>query len=139
MSWDGLKLKDEAKTRWLADLRSGKFTQGKEALCLDLPDLGCVYCCLGVYARGKDIPFVNDEDIEIDQSVGDSRVLQFNGYQAETLLPDEWFSEDFEDVDPHGFDRVKEDRVHDLQSKLAGMNDEGTSFAEIADWVETNL
>lgn len=139
MSWAGLMLKTEAKERWLADLRSGKFVQGKEALCLELPELGCSYCCLGVYARGRDVPLMDEEDVEIDTSVQDSRVMLFNGYQAETMLPDDWFSDDFIDMKADMEEQPKEDRVHELQSKLATMNDNGSTFLEIADWVENNL
>lgn len=138
MSYTGLILKSERKQQWLEDLRSGKFMQAKKALCITLPN-GDGFCCLGVYARGRDIPFVEPADIEIDVEEQDSRVLQFDlESQAATLLPNQWFTADFIDLTPE--DEVpKESRVDSLQTKLAQMNDESSSFAEIADWIEENL
>lgn len=41
------KLQPEAKAKWVAALRSGKFEQGRGALQKDLSSVS-MYCCLGV-------------------------------------------------------------------------------------------
>lgn len=107
----------ELKIEWLAALRSGEFEQGQGYL-----RQGNKYCCLGVLCeltarKGLSSPAFPAEGIVADG------VYQYNG---DTGMPSQ-----------------AHDRVTGLdlgnQSKLAWMNDEGKSFAEIADWIERNV
>lgn len=136
MSMFGLKLETDAKAQWLKALRSGNYKQAKHVLCRFRENQHS-YCCLGVFANFKDIPFVDDEDVSLDREEEDSRVMGFNGFEAETLLPDDWFSQYVVDVQ-HEPDTV-EKRAHELQSRLAQKNDQGMSFQDIADYIEANL
>jgi hypothetical protein len=46
----------EVKARWVAALRSGRYQQGRSALCTITPE-GKKYCCLGVLCEELGIPW----------------------------------------------------------------------------------
>lgn len=137
MSWRGMELEPAAKNEWLKALRSGNYQQATHVLCR-LRDDQYSYCCLGVLANYNDIPFLDDDVVTIDRGEDNSRIMGFNGYEAETMLPDDWFTKFIVDLNDRDKDKLERE-THDLQAHLADMNDTGKSFSEIADWIEENL
>lgn len=111
------KMDPELKALWLADLRSGAFSQGYRRL-LD----GEGYCCLGVLAQRL-------------------------GYQRRALLENSDLEQlGCEVLGPWGkqlsdgrFSSVDPDTWTTVQRMLAGMNDSGKTFLEISDWIEESL
>lgn len=109
------------KPKWLAELRSGNYVQGKG--CLRSAD--DKYCCLGVLAKALDaemqlvnnpphaecacyvlnLDYATEEDADPDSDV---------------FLPTSWLA-------------------RSIQVKLADMNDHGEPFSVIADYIEQNL
>lgn len=123
------------KDQWVKDLRSGNFCQTDGLLGKRLKESKKYsYCCLGVLGLRcgmlKTVEFKNfhgvvthyykvliNDDAEKDfLSYRDKNnkelPLKYNG---RTILP------------------------MSVQKKLAGMNDDGRSFKEIADWIEKNV
>lgn len=102
------------KAKWVKALRSGRYDQHDGDLA---NKQGTAFCCLGVLADIQGCLWRDD---------------------LHALIP----------VDPKTGWRVGEGTLtmkkfcggltDDDQSILAGMNDEGKSFAEIADFIETN-
>jgi hypothetical protein len=118
-----IRLPKTIKTRWLKALRSGKYKQGPGYLkqgYADYPDDPEKYCCLGVLCymprSPVDLSFAGmGESIEEDMvSKALYRVLD------QTTL----------DHDSCG---------STVQGYLILLNDQGASFADIADWIEENL
>lgn len=105
------KMDPAFKARWLKALRSGAYLQARESLRAN----DC-FCCLGVLCDVTR-PDGWDED-------GWSRDAK--GTKMESSLPWAFMAE------------IKLD--FPIEAKLIAMNDEeGKSFAEIADWIEANL
>ncbi len=108
------KLDPEAKREWVEALRSGKYKQTKGAL-----RHGDAFCCLGVECEisgeGRWAPGAGEWEFvgrgSDNRSYGD--------------LPDDL--------------RGKIGLSIAAQVNLIRMNDTGSSFAEIADWIEANL
>ena len=101
---------EQIKKQWVEALRSGRYKQGREYLRTELSDGSYNYCCLGVLCDIKEVRIWNS----LYPGYHD------NGLPNFTIL-----------------DKVKLDFY--TAQKLAGMNDSGASFEEIADWIETNL
>lgn len=110
-------MKKDIKDKWVAALRSGKYEQGKFAL----RNHDNKFCCLGVLC---DIIDNNKwKTFEKPNSAKGNYPYTYNGYTGvlNSIIMEEIKMKD-------------ED-----QEKLAIMNDDGKSFAEIADWIEENL
>jgi len=103
-------MKDVTKEQWVAALRSGKYKQGQSALQQDGK-----FCCLGVLCDLAEVP----------HSTGPGRVLYSFADFDSTAMPS------------HGL--VKATGFKGGMGRLAGMNDEGKSFNEIADHIEAHL
>jgi hypothetical protein len=122
------KMDPAAKAKWVADLRSGSYTQGTGYLC-QLGDFGLdkakrEYCCLGVLADSDPEATWNlaggkDKDLVFDLIYPGARK------EADMFLPEKLRKK-------YGFSQ----RVAEI---LAQQNDEGGTFEEIADWIEANL
>lgn len=101
----------ELKTKWLEALRSGNYKQGQNRL----RHKDETFCCLGVLCDVVDpskwLSIRGDESY----LYGDSR-----GFLTFSLLQEV-------------------DMTDSQQRKLAGLNDEGTTFSEIADHIEKNF
>lgn len=113
------KMNEEVKPLWLNALRNGEFTQGKGVL----RDTNDRYCCLGVlcelYARHS------GEDVSWDS---DPAPYSFLGEVQ--LLPEEvmdWAGIEFP---------IGEVLIDGSYTTLAYENDNGYTFAEIADLIE---
>jgi len=104
----------QKKAEWLAALRSGQYQQGKGLLFT-----GTGFCCLGVYAEVLGVP----KRTSYTGSIGYDYMLTGN-YDAYGIA-DRWAS-----------GLQKEDAVY-LADTLN--DDQGKTFAEIADWIEANL
>lgn len=119
--------------KWVAELRSGKYKQGEGHLAMTDMDGEEHFCCLGVLcelALDEGIPNLTREFNE------DAGRYFYN--DREDFLPTpviEWAG--FDDKNP-GVPYVQgEDDSGDLFDKpLSELNDEGLSFAAIADIIE---
>ena len=119
---------------WTAALRSGKYEQGQNALCE-----GGAFCCLGVLAEEAGFEKVVCEDFGIVEylfPIGDNEVLR-----EESVIPQELLPTVLEDLDLNmevptvsidGMEFYKER----LQPRLVSLNDNGVSFADIADYID---
>ena len=107
------------KNLWLEALRSGKYKQGTYAL----RDEDNCFCCLGVLCDVIDP--VGWTDVTCRSSMNSKRVFKHQGASAfpNIQLLEQHFN----------FSRCD---VREKLSKLAGANDGGISFAEIADRIE---
>lgn len=123
-------MKAEVKAQWIADLRSGDFVQAsgrlKTTLQPDTRGMGKVevptigYCCLGVLLERQE-----------PQNWGHpTKVLTdaFTNYGSAD--GQEIFT--LEACKRYGLD-------YNMMEKLAGLNDEGKTFVEIADLIEVGV
>lgn len=116
-------MKADIKAKWLAALRSGKYQQGRGAL-LQQGDGDNEYCCLGVLGS---ICGANSRQLSNGQILEDVDM----GYVLGPWQPRKPGFYPFEPGRP-------ETHVT-IQRVLAAMNDNGKSFAEIADYIEANV
>jgi len=104
--------KEELRAAWLEALRSGKYKQGKNFLC----NRNLEYCCLGVLCEVAGIPKVKEDDL---------------------------FSFDYSSASLPAFLKEKVGlysslgNSKDVTPSLSALNDNGNSFSEIADLLET--
>lgn len=110
----------EAKAKWLEALRSGRYTQCGGAL-----KAKSGFCCLGVLldavGDGKwQRLYPEDDDLDESERYVHSNSKASRGYLHGDFLDEMGLNED-------------------EQQYLANMNDNGKSFAEIADHIEKNL
>ena len=113
-----MKMNPEWKAKWLVALRSGLYEQGRRQLENLRPNGNTEYCCLGVL-RELVQPNI-DHDAHND-------VLYLTGDIAKTVgLPE---TDDF-DAAIAG---------ENVQNHLGELNDGGSTFPQIADWIEKNL
>lgn len=112
------KLEKEFGQRWLAALRSGKYEQGEGYL----QNADGQYCCLGVACR-MDHP---EEDL-LHKFLIDS-----NGGRSSKS----YISKKLEDSMP---ELLRGNDSNEFARLVSKMNDEGQSFHQIADWIESNV
>ena len=111
------------KTRWLADLRSGKYQQAEG----ELHDYGRdAYCCIGVLCLSVGAAF---EDF-VDDEGGEFQNVPVLNYENIALGNDNELS--FKSLADFGLSTEE-------QRTLIKMNDDGVSFSVIADYIERNL
>lgn len=117
------KMNPEVKAKWLEDLRSGEFRQGRSHLKDGFGNM----CCLGVLAHqfnpewvgdgsGRLVPVVNGENL----SDGGIEINQLSGKLNSTFLASVGISDA-------------------MASLLMSENDNGGSFSYIADIIEEKL
>jgi hypothetical protein len=100
----------DVKTKWVAALRSGEFTQGREYL--RSPE--DTHCCLGVLCA-----ITPESVLDFDY------FAQAHPSEMETMIIP---------AEVQGWSGLTS---HNVMERLAGMNDiGGKSFAEIADYIE---
>lgn len=102
------------KKKWLKALRSGEYTQGVGYL----RTTDDTYCCLGVLCDLTDGEWAEDND--------EAYIFQLEDY-GELML----------DLDPIYLDLFGLD--DETQADLVDMNDSGSTFEEIADYIEEYL
>lgn len=114
------KMDPAFKAKWVEALRSGKFRQGDGALAR-LKNKRYEYCCLGVACA-------------IQPTIERTQQAQEGVYESVTygLFDGEQYYLSEAQRKAIGLD------YHAGQA-LATMNDDGATFAQIADWIEANL
>lgn len=123
MAWTLKKMDPVLKTEWLAALRSGKYMQGRGFLRTGKDE----FCCLGVLC-----------DI-VDKKNGTSewklkkKAASYSFMDMTTNLPERL--EIATGVAYHGGFMTIEKKLN----SLAAHNDDGKTFAQIADAIEKNL
>lgn len=118
------KMKAEWKEPWVAALRSGNFAQAKEVL---RDPTSNSFCCLGVLCdisnlgtwHGSAFELTFPEPFEYDGGLIDSEESEGELYTD---------TRDFFGLDGSSMGRL-----------MTMNDDDGYSFAEIADWIEENL
>lgn len=105
----------QLKAEWVEALRSGEYHQADGAL-RRYENEGYSYCCLGVLCATMGATWKSGEPILGDVNIGDTdeELLGETGLRLTGL-------------------------DNKTQQDLAGMNDQGKSFPEIADFIEQNL
>jgi hypothetical protein len=117
-------MKAEHRDQWLNALRSGEYKQIKGVLYGSAQH---GYCCLGLLAH-----VVGGVDNDKLESAGTC------GFLAYETGGEYGLGRDCHEGD--GLYRARDpESLTTLQRKLAAMNDNGHSFAEIADWIEANV
>ena len=120
------KLSPHIKSAWVKALRSGDYSQG----CTYLRSAEDAYCCLGVLC---DLGTLGEWKLDGNRYLYTSPVLESSSClfscNGEVGLPCALEA---------GLDTVIGLDSH-AQDKLIRMNDDGTPFPEIADWIEENL
>lgn len=118
----------EVKAKWIAALRSGEYRQGRSKLHIEHPNS---FCCLGVLC-----------ELAIKENVIPAGKINYTGdgvtaygkNEHTATLPAEvgtWAG-----IDSHG---TYYDPAIDRERHLTGVNDNGTSFADIASIIERNM
>lgn len=108
-------MKQEVKDKWIEALRSGEYEQGIGRLRSSENK----FCCLGVLCEVQGVESHLNHDEESYRYFGNK-----NGFQS--LLPSSVAIDDWK-------------LPYEDTSILMGMNDNGKSFNEIADWIEENV
>jgi hypothetical protein len=104
----------DAKKKWVDALRSGKYAQGRNALRKRNR-----YCCLGVLCD------LTDGDQWVEDEKSSIYWYHFGGNRSRVLLP---------------FALADEYDIFSCDiGLLARMNDDGKSFVQIADYIESHL
>jgi len=126
-------MRPEIKQKWVAALRSGDYEQGKMALQTS----DGKFCCLGVLCdlhrktnKKKGITWDPTEETEADV-----RYLGEDAFLPESVS--EWAGL----VNGDG-ESIKDPEVktgNNLRKSLSELNDGGTSFKKIAEYIEKNL
>lgn len=122
------------KQQWIDALRSGKYDQCTGALAKPDPDTGAMsYCCLGVLAT---IAGVGRRRHTPDDPIVD---FNFGGeVSVSGIIPEAFRSTIVSDLDLAQRDRNALDQhCADLMRVLSSKNDNGATFNEIADFLET--
>lgn len=140
-----LKLPADFKVQWLAALRSGKYRQTDGYLHTDAG-----FCCLGVACDFQPANLwmehgVRAVDIRTFQTETGSSTMPHKedlpvGVYDVLHQPTD-FAEQYPEID-HGSDLTDiggGECLPSVMAALAGLNDEGYSFDDIADWIEANL
>lgn len=102
----------KVKARWVAALRSGDYKQGRLRLRTTSKLAGDKFCCLGVLC-----------DIEQPELWGKGKEWHNDGSTAQLPYPL----------------RLKLGIECGDQGRLVELNDSGSNFEAIADWIEENL
>lgn len=112
----------EMKAKWLEALRSGKYKQGRNLL-----RNGDKYCCLGVLCDidGAEWKLLRP-GLETTYTASGRDAFEGNSCGKETALLS---TERMLKIGIRG----------EITNECIKMNDDGNSFAEIADWLEENL
>lgn len=116
----------EVKTKWLEELRSGRYAQGASYLKGGTDEGGVNYCCLGVLCEIAAAEGVV-ADINVDEYDG---LTTFDGeLTGLPLSVQEWA----------GLDRLGSFKLAGRDENLSDFNDSGTPFRLIADIIEDKL
>lgn len=128
------KMNPELKKRWIDALRSGEYKQGTMRLSTRDPKTQEVtHCCLGVLCDLNKIEGRWDAGDHPESGLLETKTYDFERDVSEGMIPSGVYPE-LDQLSTRPGPTIVAVRMH-----LAEMNDEGKSFAEIADWIEENL
>lgn len=150
---DTVKMRPEIKAEWVKRLRSGEYAQGEQVLKrTKKPEEGppvVTYCCLGVLCvMAVEAGIVGERG---DKNGNDDGRHEFTWTEegrgigpvseSQYLPPPvvEWAWGDEGDDEPFGKDNPIVEHPGIGTISLAGMNDGGRSFEEIAEAIERNF
>lgn len=122
----------ELKAEWVAALRSGDYKQARDALRIVDNEKNYSYCCLGVLC---DIM----PDVEWSPVNGHSYLYYAkfsSGHTSSAYIPRPEAAK--LGLEKKIIDTTRQ-TTHAIDNILMGMNDQGKTFAEIADYIEANL
>ena len=128
----------QVKARWLAALRSGKYTQGTGALKQE-GSTGSEFCCLGVLCD------ISGLGIWRERVTMYSRIKEYivtDEPELSILHPDVKTWAGLEAADPQVKPSTELQERYGFKIEvpsLATLNDRGASFSEIADLIEEQL
>lgn len=137
-----LKLKDpELKARWLEALRSGEYKQSDSRLRNPTADGGFAYCCLGVLCNlidpdGWGVKYTSSWWHDRDPCSGETRG------RDRSVLPSSLARRIFEypeGIRTPSLTAVRIESYDDGREHIAGLNDAGMTFADLADLIEEYL
>lgn len=115
------KLPEDFKAKWVAALRSGEYKQGKNTLISINEDKGNTYCCLGVACAIK--------------GIAESLMIRFTAIAKPYCKGDNTFA-DLPDMIKSG---TRASSILICMNDGTGVDGKAYSFAEIAEYIETNL
>lgn len=115
-------MKQEYVDAWVAALRSGEYKQG----CDQLKSSCNEFCCLGVLA-----------DLAIENNWFPDLQVRWDGNRLYSEDAEHSYSGTTFLLNSYMLDALNLDT--DTQIILSNMNDYGSSFSSIADYIETNL
>ena len=121
----------EIKEKWVKALRSGEYRQGRGYLRKEKNDNPNKfnYCCLGVLVNEV---LEGEWYYALDSAYGFNPIFNIiNEINAPSFASIELIPE------PIALNKLS--ITMEQQKTLAGMNDKGKTFEEIADWIEENL
>ena len=128
------------KAEWIAALRSGNYIQGQHRLARVGDDNKVSHCCLGVLCELAGAPLMLDQfTCEIDGYYLPSHGLQLRTIPLEdshNVISDLSLNTMI-DEDGYGSGDDGQPDYQTLMDKLMNMNDNGKSFDEIADYLES--
>jgi hypothetical protein len=107
------KLPKAFKKKWLKALRSGKYTQGTEALRSVSKECGTTYCCLGVACHVAGASGIKNK--ELIENCNGTRIKSIN--KVPVILRGDL----------------------GIPIVLANLNDKGKTFEQLADLIEEKL
>ena len=113
-------MNQDIKAKWVAALRSGDYVQGRGALRVDNK-----FCCLGVLCN------IHAQDHPEVAAMQQDR----NSYMGKASFPHKKVSK-WADLEDCGDNRVS---INGISKHLAEHNDNGRTFLEIADAIESQL
>jgi len=121
----------ELRDKWVEALRSGKYKQGKAKLAEKNTDGSFSYCCLGVLCDVANLKYI------VDKASGTNGIIEAKAYY---INDERHRSFAFLPLDPR-FQNIWENVMScdSMEQHLITMNDEGSTFEEIADWIEKNV
>ena len=137
------KMKKVPKRQWLKALRSGEYNRGEGQL-VEAPADNChqdgeyYFCCLGVlqnvYCESKGMEFHRHE---FSAGAHSNEVAKWSGLDNDAAYLED---EDMVHIKPNKNRPIQPFGYYEAAWEyLAGMNDKGKSFKEIARWIEKNL
>ena len=115
----------EVKEKWINALRSGEYEQGKGKLRKDNN-----YCCLGVLCDiyNKE---TGDGEWVLKYKLGDNNVFNFNTNRESV--------DDVLSYNIANWAGLVNNNPNIITKAIAGINDDGATFEEIANLIETHL
>jgi hypothetical protein len=125
----------ELKAKWVAALRSGEYLQGKGVLKKVNKDDEIRYCCLGVLCEVAGLELEEDLSKPTGTAKVNYGVRDTQGDWIVTTSIPESLAGQF----GLGLQDLPDGNFYDPQNPLIDKNDNGVTFAKIADWIEENL